>query len=125
MSKGKSYMQYSGEFKEQVLKDVRENKLSYAEAMIKYDIRSRSAIQRWERIYIEEGSEGLYIERRGRAIASSGVNKGRPAKLGKVVEEDLIAENQRLRMEIDYLKKLNALVQERQHQARKPGQSGS
>ena len=118
-------MIYSGEFKEQVVKDVRENKLSYAEAMIKYDIRSRSAIQRWERITIEEGSAGLYVERRGRATAASGVNKGRPAKFNKVVEDDLIAENQRLRMEIDYLKKLNALVQERQLHERKPKQSGN
>ena len=31
-------------------------------------------------------------------------------KLDKKVEEDLIAENQRLRMEIEYLKKLSALV---------------
>ena len=34
-------------------------------------------------------------------------------KLSKEVEEDLIAENQRLKMENEYLKKLNALVQER------------
>ena len=34
-------------------------------------------------------------------------------KLSKEVEEDLIAENQRLRMENAYLKKLQALVQER------------
>ena len=32
---------------------------------------------------------------------------------GKDVEEDLIEEVQRLRMENEYLKKLNALVQER------------
>lgn len=31
----------------------------------------------------------------------------------KKVEEDLIAENQRLRMENEYLKKLDALVRER------------
>jgi len=43
-------------------------------------------------------------ERRGRG------NKGRAAKLDKKAEEDLIAENQRLRMEIEYLKKLSALV---------------
>ncbi|BAK97794.1 putative transposase [Oscillibacter valericigenes Sjm18-20] len=30
--------------------------------------------------------------------------------MGKKIEEDLIAENQRLRAENDYLKKLNALV---------------
>ena len=34
-------------------------------------------------------------------------------KLNKDIEKDLIAENQRLRMENEYLKKLNALVQER------------
>ena len=49
-------------------------------------------------------------ERRGRACKASGTRKGRPPKFDKKVEEDLIAENQRLRMEIDYLKKLCALV---------------
>ena len=37
-------------------------------------------------------------------------SSGRPPKLDKKIEEDLIAENQRLRMEIEYLKKLSALV---------------
>ena len=36
--------------------------------------------------------------------------KAEPPKLDKNIEEDLIAENQRLRMEIEYLKKLSALV---------------
>ena len=53
---------------------------------------------RWERIYLEEGPEGLAIERRGRS------SKGRPPKqLPKQVEEDLLAEVQRLRAENDYL----------------------
>ena len=43
-------------------------------------------------------------ERRGRACKASGTRKGRPPKFDKKVEEDLIAENQRLRMEIDHLK---------------------
>lgn len=49
-------------------------------------------------------------ERRGRAGKSSGTRKCHFPKFDKKVEEDLIAENQRLRMEIDYLKKLSALV---------------
>ena len=64
--------------------------------------------------FLEEGSEGLFIERRGRSSKLDSPNKGRPKNLGKQTEEDLIAEVQRLRMENAYLKKLNALVQERE-----------
>ena len=41
-------------------------------------------------------------ERRGKACAASGTKKGRTPKLDPQVTEDLIAENQRLRMEIEY-----------------------
>ena len=75
-----------------------------------------------ERIYLEEGAEGLMKERRGRACAASGTRKGRPPKLDPKVEEDLIAENQRLRMEIEYLKKLDALVQKRLQEEKKKQQ---
>lgn len=79
-------------------------------------------LQRWERIYLEEGAEGLMKERRGRACKAGGTRKGRPPKLDKKVEEDLIAENQRLRMEIEYLKKLDALVRKREQEERKKQQ---
>lgn len=39
--------------------------------------------------------------------------------MDKKVEEDLITENQRLRAEIDYIKKLNALVSKRVKNERK------
>ena len=64
----------------------------------------------WRCIFLEEGAEGLMKERRGRGLTAEGKKRGRPPKLDKKVEEDLIAENQRLRMEIEYLKKLSALV---------------
>ena len=106
---------YSAEFKIGVIMDMREHHLSYCETVRKYlqGVSKTSAIgtiQRWERIYLEEGAEGLMKERRGRACAAGGTRKGRPPKLDKKIEEDLIAENQRLRMEIEYLKKLSALV---------------
>lgn len=68
-----------------------------------------STLKKWERIYLEEGEVGFMEEKRGKKSI------GRPRKkaLDKSVEEDLIAENQRLRMENECLKKLNALVQER------------
>ena len=43
----------------------------------------------------------------------------RPAKMSKTVEEDLIAENQRLRAENDYLKNLQALVLEEERRRHK------
>jgi transposase len=109
MTKGIPNKKYSGEFKQQVMEDMRQNRLAHKETARKYGIQD-SCVRRWERIYLEEGPEGLYVERRGRA---SGANIGRKPKLEKKVEEDLIAENQRLRAEVDYLKKLNALVAER------------
>ena len=107
---------YSAEFKIRVIMDMREHHLGYCETARKYDLgdprkgTSVHTLQRWERIYLEEGAEGLMKERRGRTCKASGSNKGRPPKLDRKVEEDLIAENQRLRMEIEYLKKLSALV---------------
>ncbi len=87
--------------------------MSYREAAKKYGIPSHTTLMKWERIYLEEGPEGLYLDRRGRASSVNHVRIGRAPKFDKNAEEDLIAENQRLRAEIDYLKKLNALVTER------------
>ena len=113
---GRKNKVYSAEFKIGVIMDMREHNLGYRETARKYRLvrQSESAVasmlHRWERIYLEEGAEGLMKERRGRACSAGGTRKGRPPKLDKKVEEDLIAENQRLRMEIEYLKKLSALV---------------
>ena len=112
---------YSPEFKISVIMDMREHGLSYRETVRKYwqtksrseEDNHRSQVKQWERIYITEGAEGFMVERRGRG------SKGRPRKkpLDKEVENDLIAENQRLKeqnqyleAELEYLKKLDALV---------------
>ena len=130
MSKrGTIQQKYSAEFKIGVIMDMREHRMGYRETVRKYwDVTKgqehnyHKQVQRWERIYLEEGAEGLMKERRGRACSASGTIKGRPPKLDKKVEEDLIAENQRLRMEIEYLKKLDALVQKRLQEERKKQQ---
>ena len=127
--KGTKQRKYSAEFKIGVIMDMREHHLGYRETVRKYwDVSKgqehnyHKQVQRWERIYLEEGAEGLMKERRGRACSASGTRKGRPPKLDKKVEEDLIAENQRLRMEIEYLKKLDALVQKRLQEEKKKQQ---
>lgn len=130
MSKrGTIQQKYSAEFKIGVIMDMREHRMGYRETVRKYwnvsrgqDLNYINVVKRWERIYLEEGAEGLMKERRGRACSASGTRKGRPPKLDKKVEEDLIAENQRLRMEIEYLKKLDALVQKRLQEERKKQQ---
>ena len=102
---------YSGDFKLSVVEYMHENHLSCQEAAVHFNLAGDYVVSKWERIYYEEGPQGLYIERRGRSKNMS--SKPKKKNLNKEVEEDLIAENQRLRMENEYLKKLNALVQER------------
>ena len=114
MAKGIPNKRYTGEFKQRVVETMMQEKLSCREAARQFDVNDHNRVASWERIYLEEGPEGLYVERRGRG------SKGRPPKkLKPEVEEDLLAEVQRLRAENDYLKKLNALVAERVRQERK------
>ena len=113
MPKEKPNRRYTPEFKIRVIETMHREKLSYHEAARQFNIPDHHSVAAWERIYLEEGAEGLRIERRGRK------STGRTPKLEKKVEEDLIAEVQRLRAENAYLKKLNALVAERVRQEKK------
>ena len=114
MPKGIPNKKYTGEFKQRVVETMMQEKLSYREAVRQFDVSNHHRVASWERIYLEEGPDGLYKERRGRG------SKGRaPKKLKPEVEEDLLAEVQRLRAENAYLKKLNALVAERVRQEKK------
>ncbi len=104
-------IKYDGDFKVNVIEYMHNNHLSLIETAIKFNLGNHSIVGKWERIYYEEGPQALYENRRGRKKDMS--SKPKKKNLNKKVEEDLIAENQRLRMENEYLKKLNALVQER------------
>ena len=116
MPKGVPNKRYTPEFKKLVIETMQQEQLSYSETVRRFEVNSHRRIQDWERIYLTEGPEGFAIERRGRS------SKGRPPKqLPKEVEEDLLAEVQRLRAEVEYLKNLQALVLEderRQHKKR-------
>ena len=97
MPKGVPNKRYTPEFKRMVVETMKKEHLSIYTAMQEFGINDHKIIERWERIYLEEGPEGLAIERRGRS------SKGRPPKqLPKQVEENLLAEVQRLRAENDY-----------------------
>ena len=116
MPKGKPNKRYTPEFKKTVVETMLQEKLSYRETSRRFEVSSDTRVKDWERIYLTEGAEGFAIERRGRG------STGRPRKLPKEVEEDLLAEVQRLRAENEYLKNLQALVLEderRQHKKRR------
>ena len=113
MSKGRTNKKYTAEFKKNVVETMRKENLSYSETARRFGVSSRSMITNWERIYLTEGPEGFNIERRGRG------STGRPRKLSKKVEEDLLDEVQRLRAENEYLKNLQALVLERERRQQK------
>lgn len=102
---------YDGKSKQDIVKYMHEHHLSLTETAIKFNIANHTIVGKWERIYYEEGPQALFEERRGRSKNMN--SKPRKKKLSKEVEEDLIDEVQRLRMENAYLKKLQALVQER------------
>ena len=48
-----------------VVETMMREKLSYRETAVQFGIGNHSHVANWERIYLMEGSEGLYIERRG------------------------------------------------------------
>lgn len=124
MSRSKNFnTKYSSEFKISVIIDMRENELSYKATMRKYfpqfPPKNYHFIKQWERIYLTEGAEGFMVERRGRGA------KGRPRKkpLPPEAESDLLDEVQQLRerneyleAELEYLKKLDALVRAEEQQ---------
>ena len=113
MPKGVPNKRYTPEFKKLVVETMMKEKMSYRETARQFEISNHHRVQDWERIYLEEGPEGLAIEHRGRG------STGRPKKLPKAVEEDLLTEVQRLRAENEYLKNLQALVLEDERRQRK------
>ena len=104
---------YSAEFKISVILDKVKNNLGVKETVRKYELKSHNTLKLWERIYRNEGAEGLMKEKRGKK--SIGRPRKKPADVA--FSDDLITENKKLRaqleyaqMEIEVLKKLSALV---------------
>ena len=115
---------YTGQFKVNVVQYKKEAGVSARQTASKFNIPSFRSVIQWEQIYDMQGAAGLLEERRGRCTAMENPAKGRKHK--EVIpskEETLEEEIQRLRMENDCLKKLNALVLERQKQQQKKKRS--
>ena len=103
---------WTAEQKYQVLQYMHENCLSCQETGIQFGISGSSTIWQWEQRYLENGIEGLESKKKGRRPRTP---KPKPPKTRL---EELEEENLNLRIENEYLKKLNALVAEREKRER-------
>ena len=74
MPKGIPNKKYTGEFQQMIVETMQKEGMSYSEEVREFDVCDHHQIMSWERIYFYEGSEGLYVERRGRK------STGRPPK---------------------------------------------
>lgn len=112
----KRYTSYSLPFKLDVLNYMKKNGTSSYEAAVLFDVASPSLIRNWRNLLETGGADALKPKKKGRPSMKKKTKNTAPAK-GSL--EALQAENERLRAENAYLKKLKALVQERE--ASKPG----
>ena len=95
---------YTGEFKQHVIEYMHKEHLSASQTAVLFKIPRETQVLNWERIYYEEGPEALYIGRRGRKPKIPKETSTKKKQLRPEVEEDLLKEVQRLRMENEYLK---------------------
>lgn len=110
----KKFSRYSAEFKLKVLEHVQREGLSDRQAAALYDIRSTASIGIWRCQYDEGGLGALEPKRKGRANIMMKPDSAKPPTSpqgdGTRTMEDVLKENEYLRAEVAYLKKLKALT---------------
>jgi transposase len=116
----KKYSHYSAEFKLAVLQFMWDDALSYRQVAAAFDIRNHSCIAHWARCYHSGDIDALAPRKRGRpkkmpTLPNTEPPESVPDPAGPTYDE-LVAEVNQLRMEVAYLKKLEALVQAKRQQ---------
>jgi len=123
----KKHETYSADFKMSVLQHMWRHELSYQRTCAVFDLREANSVSRWERQYHEGGFEALMPRRKGRPPNMS--KPKQPAQPTSVPadersREDLLKENEYLRAEVAYLKKLDELFRAKeQAKPKKPRKS--
>jgi transposase len=111
----KSYTSYSAQFKLDVLNYMNDNGTSPNETAAIFNISSPGMIRKWRILFETEGVDALKPKKKG---CSSMKNKNQKVTKKQASAEESIEalqeELERLRMENAYLKKLNALVQNKE-----------
>ena len=90
---------------------MNETGVSTEEASAVYNIPSPSTVWKWRHLVETQGIDALKSKKKGRPSMKKESQNNQPAEGTK---EALRAENERLRMEVAYLKKLHALIQEKE-----------
>lgn len=109
MRKKQKHQVYSVQFKVDVLHFMNQTGASYQETAIRFQMNNPSLIAIWNRKFLVEGTEGLAERAKGRSSMPK-KPKHQPVKPKKPLsrEEQLERENELLRLEVAYLKKLDA-----------------
>jgi len=103
---------YSIDFKQKVLLSIDRDSLSLREARLKFNIPTDSTIIKWKGDFANFGLKGLEPKPKGRQKSMSNFKrKKRKSDQPLTREEELLLENEALRCELDFLKKLQALIQ--------------
>src|SRR5690606_18141469 len=117
----KKFSHYSAQFKLDVLQRMQREELSAAQAIALFDIRGGTGvITTWQRLYHIGGLPALQPKPRGRRKMARAKPTSSPAVLTDNRSlEDLRKENEYLRAEVAYLKKLRALLRVKERAAPK------
>lgn len=105
-------MVYDGSFKLNVLNWMKTNNAALTETALNFNISTPSTIWQWQRTLENEGRDALF-RTRGRSKIMSADKQARKDKTQTELER-VKEENELLKIEVEYLKKLRALVQSQQ-----------
>ncbi|MBU8917670.1 IS3 family transposase [Bacillus sp. FJAT-29953] len=102
-----TYTNYSIEFKMDVINYMNETGASTEEAAAVFNIPSSSTVWNWRHLFETQGIDALKSKKKGRPSLKNETKKTQPVEEGSI--EALRAENERLRMENAYFKKVECL----------------
>lgn len=115
----KRYTNYSAQFKLDVLNYMIENGTSSLETAAIFNIATPSTLRVWKKLFETQGFDALQSKKKGRPSMKKESNKQPKQAPAEGSTEALQARIKQLEMENEYLKKLNALVQNKEKSPRK------